>query len=165
LKEVFPHHYKAILNYDDPDAIAANKMACLRAFPAQLRLVKVESVDKHEWLRRLYHRPIYSIFTLSVTNNGNKDILPVLKSVDHPLYLSYQWIDNKTGDITEDGAKALFQSPLQVGQSRDIDTLVRIKREPQGLSLRFSLYQEGCGWFYQKADGDSLMLNIDGMAK
>jgi hypothetical protein len=63
--------------------------------------------------------------------------------------VGYQLLEEKTGKLIVDGARAMLSDDLQPGQSAVLMVPVDEPTSPGDYRLVISPVQEGCAWFYQ----------------
>ncbi|MGC3028678.1 hypothetical protein ACPUER_26670 [Burkholderia sp. DN3021] len=120
--------------------------ACLTSFDAQTAPLAITEVGGVRWVSRLLDRKLMLV-EVKLTNRSSVAFSPT-KGVGS-VKVGYQWLDEKTGKVVVDGARAMLSDQLQPGQSAVLTVPVEKPASPGDYRLVISPVQEGCAWFYQ----------------
>jgi hypothetical protein len=125
-----------------------DRAACLTTFDAKTTLLSITRVGGERWVARLLGRKLIMV-EIKLTNQSNVVFSPTrgVGSVN----VGYQLLDEKTGKLVVDGARAMLGDELQPGQSAVLMVPVDEPTSTGDYRLVISPVQEGCAWFYQIA--------------
>ncbi|WP_141684970.1 hypothetical protein [Burkholderia stabilis] len=120
--------------------------ACMTSFDAQTTPLAITEVGGTRWFSRLLGRKLMLV-EVKLTNRSSVAFSPT-KGVGS-VNVGYQWLDENTGKVVVDGARAMLSDRLQPGQSVVLTVPVEKPASPGNYRLVISPVQEGCAWFYQ----------------
>ncbi|KVD55734.1 hypothetical protein WI85_07355 [Burkholderia ubonensis] len=127
-------------------ASVMDRAACLSSFDAQTTPLAITEVGGASWIARLLGRKLMLV-EVKLTNRSNVAFSPTKGAGS--VNVGYQWLDEKTGKVVVDGARAMLSDQLQPGQSAILTVVVDKPKSPGDYRLVISPVQELCAWFYQ----------------
>jgi hypothetical protein len=137
--------------------ITGERVECFKHFTSQLSVNSIKIINKDP-VDQLFGGTDLVVVNLNVKNTSNNDYIS--NNNFGSVHVSYHWLD-KAGKVVGDGTRSALPELLAPGEETTAYIVARMPEfSTSEATLKPSLVQEGCAWFYMADPKSSTPLTI-----
>ncbi len=120
--------------------------ACLKDYRAQVALVGIEDVPGSQSLMSKLTGERLEIARIAVTNAS--EVAYRSSTTAGSVNVSYHWLTADGKTVVKDGRRSFMPEGLAAHATAVVPVVIDFPDQPGRYTLRLTLVQEGCAWFY-----------------